>query len=58
MPLTMREIAEAIDMHESTVSRATSNKYLSCDRGVFELKYFFSSGVSAPKKAAKPRPKR
>ncbi|NNC71698.1 MAG: RNA polymerase factor sigma-54 [Sphingomonadaceae bacterium] len=44
-PLTLREIAKAIEMHESTVSRATSNKYLSCDRGVFELKYFFSSGV-------------
>lgn len=44
-PLTLREIAESIDMHESTVSRATSNKYLSCSRGVFELKYFFSSGV-------------
>ncbi|QLC25317.1 RNA polymerase factor sigma-54 [Parasphingopyxis algicola] len=45
-PLTLREIAEAIDMHESTVSRATSNKYLSCDRGIFELKYFFTSGIS------------
>ena len=45
-PLTLREIADAIDMHESTVSRATSNKYLSCDRGVFELKYFFTSGIS------------
>ncbi len=46
-PLTLRQIAEAIDMHESTVSRVTSNKYLSCDRGVFELKYFFSSGVAS-----------
>lgn len=45
-PLTLREIAEAIDMHESTVSRATSNKYLSCERGLFELKYFFTSGIS------------
>jgi RNA polymerase sigma-54 factor len=45
-PLTLRDIAEAIDMHESTVSRATSNKYLSCDRGIFELKYFFTSGIS------------
>ena len=34
-------------MHESTVSRVTSNKYLSCPRGLYELKYFFSSGVSA-----------
>lgn len=45
-PLTLRDIAEAIGMHESTVSRATSNKFLSCERGVFELKFFFSSGVS------------
>jgi RNA polymerase sigma-54 factor len=45
-PLTLRAIADAIDMHESTVSRVTSNKYLSCERGLFELKYFFSSGVS------------
>ncbi|WP_394730541.1 RNA polymerase factor sigma-54 [Altererythrobacter sp. GH1-8] len=44
-PLTLREVAEAIDMHESTVSRVTSNKYLDCDRGCFELKYFFTSGV-------------
>ena len=44
-PLTMRVIAETIDMHESTVSRVASNKYLACDRGTFELKYFFSSGV-------------
>ncbi len=46
-PLTMRAIAEAIGMHESTVSRVASNKYLSCDRGTFELKYFFTSGVGA-----------
>ena len=46
-PLTLREVAEDIDMHESTVSRVTSNKYLSCRRGVFELKYFFSSGVAS-----------
>ena len=46
-PLTLREVAEAIDMHESSVSRVTSNKYLSCPRGTFELKYFFSSGVAA-----------
>lgn len=44
-PLTLRTIAEAIEMHESTVSRVTSNKYLHCDRGTFELKYFFTSGV-------------
>jgi RNA polymerase sigma-54 factor len=46
-PLTLRQVAEAIDMHESTVSRVTSNKYLLCDRGLFELKYFFSSGVAS-----------
>jgi len=46
-PLTLRAVAEAIGMHESTVSRVTSNKYLSCERGVFELKYFFTSGVAA-----------
>jgi RNA polymerase sigma-54 factor len=46
-PLTLREIAEAIEMHESTVSRVTSNKYLLCDRGLFELKYFFGSGVAS-----------
>jgi RNA polymerase sigma-54 factor len=44
-PMTLREVAEAIEMHESTVSRVTSNKYLLCDRGLFELKYFFGSGV-------------
>lgn len=46
-PLTLRTVAEAIGMHESTVSRVTSNKYLSCDRGVYELKYFFTSGIQS-----------
>jgi len=46
-PLTLARIAEAIEMHESTVSRVTSNKYLACDRGMFELKYFFGSGVAS-----------
>lgn len=46
-PLTLRAVAEAISMHESTVSRVTSNKYLHCERGTFELKYFFTSGVAA-----------
>lgn len=44
-PLTLRQIADEIGMHESTISRVTSNKYLSCDRGVFELKYFFTSAI-------------
>jgi RNA polymerase sigma-54 factor len=46
-PMTLREVAEEIGMHESTVSRVTSNKYLLCDRGLFELKYFFGSGVAS-----------
>ena len=46
-PLTLARVAEAIEMHESTVSRVTSNKYLSCARGLFELKYFFTSGIAA-----------
>ena len=46
-PLTLRSVAEAISLHESTVSRVTSNKYLLCDRGTFELKYFFTSGVAS-----------
>jgi RNA polymerase sigma-54 factor len=46
-PLTLRAVAEAIGMHESTVSRVTSNKYLSCERGLYELKYFFTSGIQS-----------
>jgi RNA polymerase sigma-54 factor len=46
-PMTLREVADAIGMHESTVSRVTSNKYLLCDRGLYELKYFFGSGVQS-----------
>jgi len=46
-PMTLARVAEAIEMHESTVSRVTSNKYLSCERGLFELKYFFTSGVQS-----------
>ena len=46
-PLTLRAVAEAIEMHESTVSRVTSNKSLNCERGTFELKYFFTSGVAS-----------
>jgi RNA polymerase sigma-54 factor len=43
----LREVGEAIEMHESTISRVTSNKYMLCDRGLYELKYFFSSGVAS-----------
>ena len=46
-PLVLRDIAEAVEMHESTISRVTTNKYMATPRGVFELKYFFTSGVSA-----------
>jgi RNA polymerase sigma-54 factor len=46
-PLTLRQVADAIEMHESTVSRVTSNKYMLCERGLFELKYFFGSGVAS-----------
>ena len=46
-PLTLKNVAEKIEMHESTVSRVTSNKYLSCSRGTFELKYFFTSGIQS-----------
>ncbi|KMS54561.1 RNA polymerase factor sigma-54 [Sphingobium cupriresistens] len=46
-PLTLRAVADTIGMHESTVSRVTSNKYLACPRGLYELKYFFTSGVSS-----------
>ncbi len=45
-PLVLREIAEELDMHESTISRVTTRKYLHTPRGTFEFKYFFSSGVS------------
>ncbi len=46
-PLNLRAIAEIVGIHESTVSRVTSNKYVATPRGVFELKYFFTSALSA-----------
>jgi RNA polymerase sigma-54 factor len=46
-PLVLRDIAGAISMHESTVSRVTSNKFMATPRGMFELKYFFTSSISA-----------
>ena len=45
-PLVLHEIAEAVEMHESTISRVTTQKYMHTPRGVFELKYFFSSHVA------------
>lgn len=44
-PLILRDVAEDIGMHESTVSRVTSNKYVHCPQGIYELKYFFSTAV-------------
>jgi len=46
-PLILRDIAEAVEMHESTVSRVTANKYIATPRGVFELKYFFTTAINA-----------
>lgn len=44
-PMTLRQVADEIGMHESTISRVTSSKYLSCERGLFSLKFFFSQGL-------------
>lgn len=46
-PLNLKTIAEAIEMHESTVSRVTSNKFISTSRGIFEMKYFFTTAISS-----------
>ncbi|MGA7546491.1 MAG: RNA polymerase factor sigma-54 [Methyloceanibacter sp.] len=46
-PLNLRTVADAISMHESTVSRVTANKYMATNRGLFELKYFFTSSIAA-----------
>jgi RNA polymerase sigma-54 factor len=45
-PLNLRDVADDIEMHESTVSRVTSNKYVNTPQGIFELKYFFNSSIS------------
>ena len=44
-PLNLKTVADAISMHESTVSRVTSNKYMATTRGIFELKYFFTAAI-------------
>ncbi len=49
-PLNLKSVAEAIGMHESTVSRVTSNKYMATPRGIFELKYFFTSAIPSLEK--------
>jgi RNA polymerase sigma-54 factor len=43
--LTLRDVAEVVGVHESTVSRVTANKYLGMSRGIFEMKYFFNSAI-------------
>ncbi len=46
VPMTLKQVAEEVGIHESTVSRAINGKYLQCPGGIYEIKYFFSSGVS------------
>jgi len=46
-PMVLRDVAEEIEMHESTVSRATNNKYVHTPQGIFELKYFFNNSISS-----------
>jgi RNA polymerase sigma-54 factor len=51
-PMTLKIVADAIDMHESTVSRVTSNKYVATPRGLFEMKYFFTTALASSTGAA------
>ena len=51
-PLNLKAVADAIGMHESTVSRVTSNKYMSSPRGIFELKYFFTASIASTQNGA------
>jgi RNA polymerase sigma-54 factor len=51
-PLNLKTVADAIKMHESTVSRVTSNKYMATPRGIFELKYFFTSAIASSEEGA------
>src|SRR5204862_4518843 len=46
-PLNLKTVADAIGMHESTVSRVTANKYMATNRGTFELKFFFTAAIAA-----------
>jgi RNA polymerase sigma-54 factor len=46
-PMILRDVAESVDMHESTISRVTANKYMHTPRGIFEFRYFFSSQLAA-----------
>ena len=56
-PLNLKTVADAIGMHESTVSRVTSNKYMQTPRGVFELRYFFTAAIASAEAATRIRPK-
>ena len=56
-PLVLHDIAEAVGMHESTISRVTTQKYMHTPRGIFELKYFFSSHVATEPAASARRPR-
>ncbi|HEX2943710.1 MAG TPA: RNA polymerase sigma-54 factor, partial [Rhodopila sp.] len=51
-PLILRDIAEAVELHESTISRVTANKYIATPRGTFELKYFFTTAIDGTDGAA------
>ena len=53
-PLNLRTVADAIDMHESTVSRVTSNKYIATPRGIFEMKYFFTTAIASSERRRGP----
>jgi RNA polymerase sigma-54 factor len=46
-PMVLRDVAEDVEMHESTISRVTSNKYMDTPHGIFELKYFFNSSINS-----------
>ena len=46
-PMTLKMVAETIDMHESTVSRVTANKYMATPRGLYEMKYFFTTAIAS-----------
>lgn len=52
LPLRMKDVAEEIGMHEATVSRAANGKYLQCEWGTFEIRYFFSNRVGSPRRTA------
>jgi len=57
-PLNLKAVADAIQMHESTVSRVTANKYMATNRGSFELKYFFTASIASADGGEAHRPRR